>query len=220
MSRCRNCNVIIADETNKCPLCRQVLEDAGEGVNKYPDLRTANRKLRLACNIILFISIVLGSIFVLVDYETEGPLLWSLIGVLTLVYLNVLMRVTVAGKSGYQFKTVCTTVMGILMLYGIDVLTGNHGWALNYVYPALVIAMDVTILVLMIVNRRNWQSYMMLQIFTMILSGLGLGLLAVDIVVYPYVMLVAAAASLFLFLGTLIIGDKRARNELKRRFHV
>ena len=80
--------------------------------------------------------------------------------------------------------------------------------------------MDLAILILMITNRRNWQSYMMLQIFTMILSGLGLGLLAVDIVVYPYVMLVAAAASLFLFLGTLIIGDKRARNELKRRFHV
>lgn len=220
MSRCRNCNVIIADETKKCPLCRQVLEDAGEGVNKYPDLRTANRKLRLACNIILFISIVLGSIFVLVDYETEGPLLWSLIGVLTLVYLNVLMRVTVAGKSGYQFKTVCTTVMGILMLYGIDVLTGNHGWALNYVYPALVIAMDVTILVLMIVNRRNWQSYLMIQILMIIMSFIPFFLYLGGILYDVRVIGVAICGSVFLFLGTVIIGDQRARTELKRRFHI
>ena len=69
-------------------------------------------------------------------------------------------------------------------------------------------------------HRRNWQSYMMLQIFMMILSGSGLVLLAMDLLVYPYVMLVAAAASLFLFLGTFIIGDRRARNELKRRFHI
>ena len=69
-------------------------------------------------------------------------------------------------------------------------------------------------------KREDWHRYFLVQIFTMILSGMGLGLLAADLVIYPYVMLVAAAASLFLFLGTLIIGDKRARNELKRRFHV
>ena len=80
--------------------------------------------------------------------------------------------------------------------------------------------MDLAILIMMIVNRRNWQSYMMLQIFMMILSGSGLVLLAMDLLVYPYVMLVAAASSLFLFLGTFIIGDRRARNELKRRFHI
>ena len=30
----------------------------------------------------------------------------------------------------------------------------------------------------------------------------------------------AQTVSVFLFLGTLIIGDQRARDELKRRFHI
>ena len=139
---------------------------------------------------------------------------------LILIYANVLLRLAIIGKSGYISKTVNMLILAIALLLGIDYLTGYKGWAVTYAFPAGIILMDLAILILMITNRRNWQSYMMLQIFTMILSGMGLGLLAADLVIYPYVMLVAAAASLFLFLGTLIIGDKRARNELKRRFHV
>ena len=36
----------------------------------------------------------------------------------------------------------------------------------------------------------------------------------------PFVSLIALAASVFLFVGTLIIGGRRASAELKRRFHV
>ena len=32
MSKCRNCNVEISDETERCPLCGSVLEYTGEDV--------------------------------------------------------------------------------------------------------------------------------------------------------------------------------------------
>lgn len=220
MSKCRNCGVIIADDAHKCPLCQQVLEDAEGGNNKYPDVRDVNKKLHIACNIILFVSLVVGCSLILIDYETGDHLVWSLIVTLVLVYVNVLMRLTVKGKSGYQFKTICTAFIGIAVLYGIDILTGNHGWALNYVYPGLIMAMDVTILILMIVNRRNWQSYLMTQLIVILLSLVPLFLYFGDVVYDPYIILISILISGFLFLGTVIIGDSRARNELKRRFHI
>ena len=105
-------------------------------------------------------------------------------------------------------------------MWGIDIYTGDNGWSLTYACPTIIIIMDIVILVLMIINKRNWQSYMMVQILMVILSAISIILVLVDVIDFPYISITAMGASLFLFLGTLIIGDQRARNELKRRFHI
>jgi hypothetical protein len=111
-------------------------------------------------------------------------------------------------------------VVAIAVFVGIDYLTGYKGWSINFIYPAAVILVDLSIMILMIVNRRNWQSYMMLQILTILMSLIPVILLAVGIVTFPYLALIAFGVSVFLFLGTLIMGDQRAKTELKRRFHI
>jgi hypothetical protein len=45
-------------------------------------------------------------------------------------------------------------------------------------------------------------------------------LLAVGEVTFSWLAVIACAVSVFIFLGTLIIGDERARTEMKRRFHI
>ena len=79
---------------------------------------------------------------------------------------------------------------------------------------------DLFIVILMFVNRRNWQSYIMMELFMIFLSAVPLLLIWLDIVTETFISGAAFAVSVLLFLGTLIIGDRRARSELKRRFHV
>ena len=72
----------------------------------------------------------------------------------------------------------------------------------------------------MFVNRRNWQSYLMLEICMIFLSAVPLLLIRLGIVTETFISGFAFTVSVLLFLGTLIIGDRRARSELRRRFHV
>lgn len=221
MSKCRNCNITVLDVSDSCPLCHQVLEeDAVRQVQMYPNASAATRRFRLLENIVLFLSLVTQITLMTIEFMFNSSLRWSIIVGLILLYGNVLLRLAIIGRSGYIFKTVSMVIMALAFLFVIDYRTGFKGWSINYVYPFGVILMDIAILILMIVNRRNWQSYMMLQIFTILLSVLALFLIAMGEITFPYVVLVAAGASLFLFLGTLIIGDQRARTELKRRFHI
>lgn len=222
MSKCLKCNINILDQTDSCPLCHQVLEKGKEQkvLQLYPDARGTTRRFRLFENIVLFLSIVAETVGMYLNYLLNKQLDWSLVLGLILIYGNILLRLAIIGKSGYISKTVNMMILAIALLFGIDYLTGYKAWAVTYAYPVGIILMDIAIIVLMIVNSRNWQSYMMLQIFTMLLSGIGLLCLLWEMIVYPYVILIAAAASFFLFLGTLIIGDRRARNELIRRFHI
>lgn len=279
MTKCMKCGVYITDNTDKCPLCQQVVAPVelslnyngmaealgqqndvqGEGTNdtdsaaklingtndtnsatkpadstvkfekgtashdnatRYPDVKGASRKYRLLENIILFLSIVGQIVLTTVDYMTDQGINWSVIVLLVVIYANVTLRLAIVGRNGYIFKIVSTFVFTVLFLEGIDLLTGASGWALTFVFPSAILAMVIATIVLMIVNIRNWQSYMMMQLFLVLMSVIAMILVAVKVIWFPYLAMGAMGASLFLFLGTLIIGDKRARTELKRRFHI
>ncbi len=221
MSRCQKCNVIILDDTDRCPLCKNVLESTDVlGVNVYPNAIGVNRRFRLLENLLLFLSIVAGCLMVVINHITDPEVAWSLVVCLILVYANAVVRMAILGKSGYMFKTLTLVILAVLMLLGIDYLTGYQGWSLDYVLPLGILLIDLTLLILTLVNRRNWQSYMMAQILAILLSMIPVGLRLGGIIKFPYLVWIAFATSVFLFLGTLIIGDRRARTELKRRFHV
>ncbi len=220
MSRCIQCNLEVLDETERCPLCKSVLEPTIEVENMYPNVRVQARKLMLYSRIYLFVAIVVETLLISINYYMESEIWWSLITGIGLFYGYMLIRFAILGKSGYISKIIVLAVLAILMLVAIDFLIGFNGWSLNYALPIVIVVVDVGILVLMIINRRNWQSYLMWQIFMIICSIIPIIFYVVDIITHPILAGISMGASVCLFLGTVIIGDRRARVELKRRFHI
>ena len=221
MSRCKMCGVDILDKTDSCPLCNHVLES--DGIERgvwYPEARIVRRKYHVLENIFLFASIVLWCVLFVIDYLTDPEFLWSFTVGLVIIYANVLLRLTILGKSPYMAKIVWTILIGLAFLIEADFLTGYHGWGVNFAFPTAVFLWDIAIILLMLfINRRNWQSYMIDQMNALVLCGVMLVLMWMEIITFPWYALVVCAVTVFLFLGTVIIGDRRAREELKRRFH-
>ncbi len=220
MSRCKQCNVEILDETERCPLCHSVLEKTVEVENMYPNVRTMTRRLALLSRIYLFVAILVEALLIYLTVLSDSEMFWSAIPGLAMLYGYLVLRYAILGKSGYKGKIIVLTLIAILMVVAIDFVVGYRGWSVNYALPSAILLVDAGILILMCINRRNWQSYMMWQIFMILCSVVPLVLYAVGIVTAPLLALLAFAFSTALFLGTLIIGDRRARPELRRRFHV
>ena len=220
MSRCRQCNVEVLDETDRCPLCRSVLEQTFEVENMYPNVRIKTRRLMLLSRIYLFACILVEVVLYSINYYDKYKIGWSIIVGLCLFYGYLLIRFAILGKTGYRLKVAVLAVIAILIMVAIDFLVGYHGWSVNFALPGIVLALDVAIIVLMIANRRNWQSYIMWQL-AMLLVCLAMFIMYLfEIITVPYVLVAAFFVTGGLFLGTLIIGDRRARVELKRRFHI
>ena len=203
MSRCKQCNIEVLDETERCPLCHSVLEPTIEVENMYPDVKIKTRRMMLLSRIYLFVAIVAEAVLVVVNHYGDFETAWSLVTGLIFFYGYLVVRFAILGKTGYIAKTIVLTLIAILILF-----------------PAAIILVDAGILILMCVNRRNWQSYIMWQIFMILCSFVPIILYLTGIIYVPYLALAALGTSVFLFLGTLIIGDRRARVELKRRFHI
>lgn len=220
MSKCRQCKVEVLDETERCPLCHSALEHTFEVENMYPDVRIQTRKWVFWSRIYLFSAIMLEAILLGINYVDKYKIGWSLIAGLLLLYGYLVIQLAILGQAGHKLKIVILAAIALVMMVLIDFLIGYHGWSVNYVLPAGVITLDIGIIVLMIINRRNWQSYLMWQIL-MILVSVMLGIFVwLNIITAPHLTGVAILFSVFLFLGTVIIGDRRARVELKRRFHI
>lgn len=220
MSKCIRCQVEILDETERCPLCDSVLEKTVEVENMYPDVRIKSRKMSLISRIYLFCAILAEAVLIYLNVVLESQIWWCVITGLSLLYVYLVMRFAIIGKSGYKAKVTVLMMIGISMVIIIDFVTGYNGWSVNYALPAGILLVDAGIVVLMIVNIKSWQSYLVWQIFMILCSLVPFILYLLKIVTKPGLTVIAMGCSFFLFLGTVIIGDRRARVELKRRFHI
>lgn len=220
MSKCRQCKIEVLDETQRCPLCGTVLEPTIELENMYPDIRVKSRKLVFISRLYLFLAIAVEILLVNICALSEVQSLVYIVGGLILLFGYIVLRYAILGTSGYIAKTVVLTIIAVIMLVAVDFSVGYHGWSVNYVLPSGILLIDVGIVVLMFINRKNWQSYLMLQIFMIICSVVAIILSLMQIITDSMLSVIALNVSVILFLGTVIIGGRRARVELKRRFHI
>ena len=221
MNRCQKCHVVILDDTDRCPLCQHVLQTDGDPrENSYPNAIAVTKRFRFLENLFLFLSIMAETILLVIKYNMDPMFPWNLVVGIVLLYLNTVLRMTLVGKSSLLFKILSLILLAVIMLPVIDYLTGYRGWSLDYVLPCGILALDLVLFVLILMNRRGWQSYMMAELMTALLSVVPIILRVIGLIQFPYLVWIAFAASVFLFLGTLILGDRRARTELKRRFHI
>ena len=220
VARCNQCKIEIRDNVSVCPLCGCVPDDVKEQRNRYPNIRHKDRKIDLVTRIYLFAAILAEVLLVYFNVTHFKGIYWSAITGGAFAYAYLTMRFAILHNAGYKAKLIIQTIFGVMLLILIDWAGGYRGWSFNYVLPAGIILLDLAIVVLMIVNSRNWQSYILFQLVMIVLSLLPIGFYELGIVTEPFVSMVALAASVLLFVGTLIIGGRRASAELKRRFHV
>ena len=198
-----------------------MLDDDGEEENKYSDIWVKNHVMKLLIRIYLFVAIATESLLIFLNYIYFNGLYWRVIVGVVLAYIYLTLAYTVNySRAGYRMKIIVGVAGGILLLYVIDHVLGNRGWSINYVLPAALLAVDVTVLFLVIFNRRNWQRSLCFQIAMILFSFIPVILSLLGYMTVPSFAYLALAVAVFLFLGTVIIGGKRATTELKRRFHI
>lgn len=222
MRECKKCHVEILDNTSICPLCSSVLEVAGEGEwhNGYPDVKAVSKKLTFVVRLYSFLAIIIEAALITINYLTYRGIWWSAISGISILYFFITLKYSLQKNNGYKTVILVQLVGAVLLIIAADMIVGYQGWSVNYVLPSAILLLNATIGILMVVNLSNWQSYLLMQILTVLLSCGCVLLWRFQVIKSPVLTLTALAVSLCMILGTLIFGERRAKTELKRRFHV
>lgn len=219
MSRCNACMIEVSDTSEKCPLCHTVLEKDDKVEDWYPDIKVKTKKMNYAFRIILFIWIITTAICVFINYNMPTKYMWS-IAVAAILAYPIFILYELARDKGYLHRIFFIMITGVLLVALVDYIFGAYGWSVDYILPGALAGVDIVFIILMFTNRRNWQTYMMPQLFVIVLGVITLILIKTGVVKHPLMSEIAFLSAVLVFLGTLILGGRTARMELRRRFHI
>lgn len=221
MKTCKRCRVNVKGDTVICPLCRTVLTDiSGDRLDKtYPAIEVNSHKYNLIKRLFLFVSILFAVGSVITNYLTYNGVMWSAITISAIVYFWIIMSYSIRRNrniaSHILVQVICVSILTVVM----DNSIGYSGWSVNNVIPEIMILANVSVLVLVFLNRMYWQTYVINQIVIAV-CGLIPGILWIcGLITDPILTIIATATSFLVLVIMIIFGDKTIKSELKRRFH-
>lgn len=218
-----HCGITVLDEKAEvCPLCGGSLQDQEScdrvKYNGYPDIVAKRRKTTFFLRLLLSVCAG-GSIVAAAINMMNGGFPWAVIVVASLMYVFIEFYTFFTPDLGIVAKITITLLLAALYVVVIDVTCGFQKWSLNYCLPTALIMFNIFIIILMFVNHRRWESYMILIVLPILLGILPLVFMHYGLVTDPLLSEIAFLSSILLFLVALIMGGANARAELKRRFH-
>ena len=189
---------------------------------RYPATGGDKNKIKKAVRFFylsLAVISVLAGVVNLATYR-QIPFKWAFLTWGAAAYVAMTLRFSVmrhASMSGILVRQ-CLGIQAILLL--IDSLTGLHVWSVDYSIPCVVLFEVAAILLMMLVNRMNWQCYFMYQIAITFLSFVPLVFLKIGWTKHPMLTVLSVAVSVWALVLTVLLGDRSVKRELRRRFHV
>ena len=218
-NKCKYCNVYIKDDTNNCPLCGGVIEADEPGENSYPNIYRKTRAVNILFKIVLLITICAGSVCITLNIHDQSGLAWSVIVVGSCLFVLLFVALFLRDK-GYRFRVFMSVLYAVALVFTIDYVIGFEKWSINYALPGAVLFLDFVLVLLMIINRRSWQSYLMLQALMVVLSAIPFILGETGVITAPLLSEISFGLTILLFVAVVIIGGGPAYTELRRRFHI
>lgn len=229
MNICRNCNIIIYDDTEVCPLCHSVLDEltkeemqspvVGAGA-PYPDVRKRTKRLHFVMRLILFLFIVGEIGLVIINRFAMPDFWWSGISGIAMIYTYWSMIHWINHDAGYAAKIGLQLIFTMVLLLGIDYFTGMTGWSVKWAIPGVILFGDAVVFFLMMLNRQHWYSYTLLLLLIAICSVAIISLYFAGKITNVILPVTCTGVTGIYLLATIIFGDREITRELKRRFHV
>lgn len=241
MCRCNRCKIEICDDTLICPLCNSVVSvdseyannsgtdavdanDAGEYISRsvmYPDVTPVMRRIKFIVKLVVFLSVLVEGILIIINYNMGSSVKWSAICGAGLAYICFTLIYSFMYNRGHRRKIMFQAIGVMVLSVAVDWAIGFQGWSLAFAIPCTLLAVDIAVFVMMLVNHESFQLYLMMQIYTTVFSIiLVVVMLLTGIADFMVLAFAAFGVSAVMLAGTVVFGDKKASSELKRRFRM
>lgn len=192
-------------------------KEADKGM--YPEIAYDTNKWKKMTNLFYAVLLAVAACLGVVNYATYSGSMWSVIAIASIFYVALTVRYSIMRHANLGYKILIQTLGAQILLIIIDVMTGYKGWSVDYAVPTTILFADIAIVFLIIVNRLNWQSYFMYQITITVFSFIPMILWAVGLIQRPLMAIITVIISVLVLTVTVLLGDRRVKNELIRRFH-
>lgn len=222
MNYCKSCDVYSLDESKRCILCGDLMENSEEHAinHRYPEAILKRSEFSFIKKMYIYLSILIVITSIVVDIWRESLISWSLLSVSVVLYSWTIIYHAIKNNVHIAAKILVQAISGGIFILLIDIFFGYEGWSINYVIPQVLMVANVVIFILMMINRMKWRDYVFYQMVMTLLGILPMFLILFGWITRPFMGILSVILSLAILIGTFIFGDKTVKGELIRRFHL
>ena len=207
MNKCKRCKVEIVDDTDVCPLCENIVtKDDEQQFNTYPNVRNRIRFVKRLVAITVYFLVVAEVVLCIIDYYTDYKIDWSMVTGICILYTIFTLEYSFNRRGNHIRKIFGQSAVALCLMLLLDGITGAAGWSVIYGVPCAVMILDAILVICMLVNFSDWQSYLLVQLFTFLVSGVLLILYLAGVTKSPVLPWASFGMSALIFSFCFFIG--------------
>lgn len=221
MLYCKNCRVRLPGKYDRCPLCqRDLTGHAEESGNVFPIISSPKSTHRSILAWLAFASVAASAICAAINLVLPEGGWWFLFVAGGIGSFWITLAVVLKKGKNIPKTILWQVILLSILTYSWDLLTGFHGWSLNYVLPILTTCAMVAIFAIAKARRLDIQDYIFSLILVSVFGLLSFILLILDRISVVIPTAICFASSIIFLASLLSFESKALIAEMQRRFHL
>ena len=224
MKKCEKCNININTNKKQCPVCYNELDGEYDSSNpqnfnldRYSD--NTPKKNFLLMQIFIYLTIVVMTTCLFINFLTNKEVLWSAIVIVGLLYVWILIRHTILSNRG-NFEKILFQLAGIFALVLATNRISGGEWFWNFFAPSASIITITVLLFIILINKKRSDFVVSFFFMTLLLILMSIVLLVFSLDTFKLLNWINIIYSGFFILGIFIFGFRSLKRGLQKNWHV
>ena len=148
-------------KTNKCPLCFSELENKNTYNEEYPSYDWYYKKIKKvnAKKIVSLAAVSAVIVIMLVNISTSSKYNWAMISAVSVASAYFTYICFTASIFYLRQKLLIEFFILLPLVIIIDIFSGFYKWSFNYVIPFLSLGLNVSMLIIAIIDYKYFNEY-------------------------------------------------------------
>ena len=185
----------------------------------YPQ-KISSKKIDRFTRVFRFIVIALSIVLLIINYLTTPKIYWSHLCILGFIYIYISVRYSITKTRNIAGYVVFQTILISALIFFIDYRVGYTGWSVNISIPILIIISNIAMLILTIVNYKDYGKYAISQLIIVLLSLSIIYFIHKGYAKPSALINVSIAISIYNFLVSLILCHRDFKEEIIRKLNI
>ena len=170
--------------------------------------------------ILFAFSIIVAIILILINKLTTPNIPWAGLSICGIIYVWITVMYSIKKNANIASHVLLQTLIISGVTLYIDKAIGTNWWSMQIAIPIILIAANITMLILTIISYKKYIKYAIYQLFIVLLSLIPLFLIIQKIIEPQILVIISIAIAIFSLNLSMILCYKDIKEAIIRKMHM
>ncbi len=185
----------------------------------YPQ-KISSKKIDKIASLLRNGVIALSIILLIINYMTTPNIYWSHLCIAGFIYIYFTVRYSITRTRNIAGYVMIQTLFLAIIMFFVDYRIGYNGWSINISIPILIIISNIAMLILTIINYKDYGKYAISQLIIVLLSLSMIIFIYKGLAKVSPLINISIFISIFNFVVSVVLCHRDFKEEIIRKLNI